>query len=228
MLIGLTGTFGSGKSSVLKLFRKEGAVTVSADQIVHSLLRRKTVQEAVKNIFGRAVLKQGQVDRPALAKIVFTDKEKRRKLEKLLHPMVQEKIRNTARKFSRQEKPVVVEVPLLFESGFVEPFDCIICVSAKPEVIRVRMQKKGITATEVEKRSSSQWKISEKEKWSDIIIENNESRAKTEQQVRDLIHKLKLVFKSTVADYRKTRKGIPRKHGPQTSPNSGEKNEDTE
>jgi dephospho-CoA kinase len=72
MLIGLTGTFGSGKSSVLRLFRKEGAVTISADQIVHSLLRQKTVKEAVKNIFGAAVLKKGQVNRPALAKIVFT------------------------------------------------------------------------------------------------------------------------------------------------------------
>ena len=191
MLIGLTGTFGSGKSSVLRLFRKEGAVTISADQIVHSLLRRKTVKEAVKTIFGPAILKQGQVNRPALAKIVFTDKEKRRKLEKLLHPMVKEKILNNARKFSRQKNPVVVEVPLLFESGFLEPFDYIVCVSAKPEVIRIRMQKKGITATEVESRSSSQWKISKKEKRSDAIIENSESRAKTEQQVRALMYRLK-------------------------------------
>ena len=191
MLIGLTGTFGSGKSSVLKLFQKEGAVTISADQIVHSLLRRRTVKEAVKNIFGPTVLKQGQVNRPALAKIVFTDKEKRRKLEKLLHPMVKEKILTDARKFSRQKKPVVVEVPLLFESGFLKPFDYIVCVSAKPEVIRFRMQKKGITATDVENRSSSQWQISEKEKRSDAIIENSESRAKTEKQVRVLMHKLR-------------------------------------
>ena len=191
MLIGLTGTFGSGKSSVLRLFRKEGAFTISADQIVHSLLRRKTVKEMVRTIFGPAVLKKGQVNRPTLAKIVFTDKEKRRKLEKLLHPMVREKILNHARKFSRQKKSVVVEVPLLFESGFRKPFDYIVCVSAKPEVIRIRMQKKGITAAEVEKRSSSQWNISEKEKRSDAIIENNESRAKTEQQVSALMYKLR-------------------------------------
>lgn len=190
MLIGLTGTFGSGKSSVLRLFRKEGAVTISADQIVHSLLRRKTVKEAVKNIFGPAVLKKGQVNRPALAKIVFTDKEKRRKLEKLLHPMVKEKILTDAQIFSRRKKTVVVEVPLLFESGFLEPFDYIVCVSAKPEVLRIRMQKKGITATEVENRSSSQWQISEKEKRSDAIIENSESRAKTEKQVSALLYKL--------------------------------------
>lgn len=190
MLIGLTGTFGSGKSSVLRLFRKEGAVTISADQIVHSLLRRKTVKEAVKNIFGPAVLKKGQVNRPALAKIVFTDKEKRRKLEKLLHPMVKEKILTDAQIFSRRKKPVVVEVPLLFESGFLEPFDYIVCVSAKPEVLRIRMQKKGITAAEVENRSSSQWQISEKEKRSDAIIENSESRAKTEKQVSALLYKL--------------------------------------
>ncbi|MFH2069235.1 MAG: dephospho-CoA kinase [Candidatus Omnitrophota bacterium] len=191
MLIGLTGTFGSGKSSVLRLFRKEGAVTISADQIVHYLLLRKTVREMVKTMFGPTVLKQGQINRPALAKIVFTDKKKRRKLEKLLHPMVKEKIRNSARKFSRQKKPVVVEVPLLFESDFREPFDCIVCVSAKPEVIRIRMQKKGITADEVENRSSNQWPISKKEKRSNAIIENSESRAKTAKQVRTLLHKLK-------------------------------------
>ena len=191
MFIGLTGTFGSGKSSVLKIFRKEGSFTISADQIVHSLLRRKTVKGMVRTIFGPAVLKKGQVNRPALAKIVFTDKEKRRKLEKLLHPKVKEKILDIARNFSRQKKLVVIEVPLLFESGFRELFDYIVCVSAKPEVIRTRMQKKGITTAEVEKRSSCQWGISEKEKRSDAIIENNESRAKTEQQVKALMYKLK-------------------------------------
>ena len=191
MLIGLTGTFGSGKSSVLRLFRKEGASTVSADRIVHSLLRCKTVKEAVKNIFGPAVLKKGQVNRTALAKIVFADKEKRRQLEELLHPIVKEQILKDAKRISRQKKPVVAEVPLLFESGFLEPFDYIICVSAKPEVIRIRMQKKGITAAEVENRSSSQWKVSEKEKRSDAIIENSESRAKTEKQVRALMDRLK-------------------------------------
>ena len=191
MLIGLTGTFGSGKSSVLKLFRKEGAVTISADQIVHSLLRRKIVKEKVKNIFGPSVLKKGRVNRPALARIVFADKEKRRKLEKLLHPMVKERIRDHARKISRQARPVVVEVPLLFESGFQKPFDYIVCVSAKPEMIRVRMRKKGITAAAVEKRSSSQWPILKKEKRSDAVIENSASRKKTAKQVRALLRSLR-------------------------------------
>ena len=202
MLIGLTGAFGSGKSSVLRLFRKEGAVTISADQIVHSLLRRKTVQEAIKNIFGPAVFKPGRVNRPKLAKIVFTDKEKRRKLEKLLHPMVQEKILKNARIFSRQKKLVVVEVPLLFESNFTEPFDYIVCVSARPEIIRTRMQKKSITAAEVENRSSNQWPISAKEEQSDVIIENNESRAKTEQQVSALMY----LLKKNTTEARKKRK----------------------
>jgi dephospho-CoA kinase len=191
MVIGLTGTFGSGKSSVLRLFRKEGVITLSADQIVHSLLRRKTVREAVKNIFGPAVLKKDRVNRPALAKIIFSDKEKRRKLEKLLHPMVKERIRDNAQKLSRQKRPVVVEAPLLFESDFRKPFDYIVCVSAKPEIIRTRMRKKGITAAAVEKRSSSQWTISKKEKWSDAVIENSGSRANTRQQVKSLLCILK-------------------------------------
>ncbi|MFA5393767.1 MAG: dephospho-CoA kinase [Candidatus Ratteibacteria bacterium] len=190
MLIGLTGTFGSGKSSVLRLFRKKGAVTISADQIVHSLLRRKTVKDSVRNIFGPAVFRKTQINRPALAKFVFTDIKKRRKLEKLLHPIVKEQILKNAKKKSRPEKPVVVEVPLLFESGFLEPFDYIVCVSAKPEVIQTRMRKKGITAAEVENRFRSQWPISKKEKRSDAIIENNESRAQTEKQVNALLHKL--------------------------------------
>ena len=192
MLIGLTGTFGSGKSSVLKLFRKEGAVTISADQIVHSLLRRKTVRGKVESIFGPAVLKAGRVNRPALAKIVFADKKKRRKLEKLLHPMVKEKILDDARKSARRKEPVVVEVPLLFESGFREPFDYIVCVSANPEIILVRMRKKGITAAEIEKRSSSQWPISEKKKQSDAVIENSESRKETGEQVKALMSRFKI------------------------------------
>jgi len=85
----------------------------------------------------------------------------------------------------------VVEAPLLFESGFREPFDYIVCVSAKPEIIRLRMRKKGITAAEIEKRSSSQWPLSEKEKRSDAIIENSESRAKTKKQVKALMCILK-------------------------------------
>ncbi|MCX5642562.1 MAG: dephospho-CoA kinase [Candidatus Omnitrophica bacterium] len=194
MLIGLTGTFGSGKSSVLRLFQKEGAVTISADQIVHSLLRQKTVKEAVENIFGPAVLRKGRVNRPALAKIVFTNKEKRRKLEKLLHPMVREKIRE----FSRTKNLVVAEVPLLFESGFRKDFDYIVCVCANPEVIRFRMQKKKVAAGEVKRRSSIQWTIAEKEKQSDAIIDNNESREKTKQQVRALIRRLEIISKRVV------------------------------
>lgn len=191
MLIGLTGTFGSGKSSVLRFFRKEGAIIISADQIVHSLLRCKNVKNALKNIFGPVILKEGKINRPALAKIVFTDQKKRRKLEKILHPLVKEKILNSARKFSRQKKMVVAEVPLLFESGFADPFDYIVCVSAKPEVIRTRMQKKGVTAAEVENRSANQWTMLKKEKRSDAVIENSESRVKTEKQVRALMRKIR-------------------------------------
>jgi dephospho-CoA kinase len=207
MLIGLTGSFGSGKSFVLGLFRKEGAVTVSADRIVHSLLRRKTVKETVKTVFGPTVLKEGKINRPALAKIIFRDKKNRRKLEKIIHPLVKEKILKDGGKFSRQNKLVVAEVPLLFESGFSEPFDYIVCVSARPEIIQNRMREKGVAPTEIRRRLSGQWKISEKEKRSDAMIDNSESRAETKRQVEALIKSLRRACSAT----RQSKTGVLRR-----------------
>ncbi len=194
MTIGVTGIFGSGKSTVLNYFQKEGAITVSADAIVHDLLRQKRIKEAVKSLFGKRVFNHGRIDRKVLGKIVFEDKRKRMQLEKIFHPLVLKRI-EVERKKSGKDKIFVVEVPLLFESAisqaFEQVFDYIVCVSARMGVIKKRLEKKGISENEILKRWANQWALSEKEKRSDFIIDNDSSRAETKKQVCHLIKILK-------------------------------------
>ncbi|MFH0796656.1 MAG: dephospho-CoA kinase [Candidatus Omnitrophota bacterium] len=205
MVIGLTGIFGSGKSAVLRFFRRRGASTISADSLVHVLLRQENVKQKITAGFGPGILNKGKIDRPALAKIVFRNNAKRKILERILHPLVKARIK---KKIESRENPpqspyldgrgpafckggrrgirkklVVVEVPLLFESGFTDLFDYTICVSAPAGTIRERMQKKGFSEAEIEQRWAIQWRLSEKEKKSDSVIDNSGSLFNTKKQV---------------------------------------------
>ena len=183
MVIGLTGVFGSGKSAVRRFFRQRGAVAISADSLVHALLRQENVKQKITAKFGPGVLKKGEIDRTALAKIVFRNDAKRKTLEQILHPLVKAQIRKKVRALLPLGKLVVVEVPLLFESGFTDFFDYIVCVSAPLKIIHKRMRKKGFSEAEIEQRWAIQWRLSEKEKKSDLVIDNSGSLFNTKKQV---------------------------------------------
>jgi dephospho-CoA kinase len=136
--VGLTGGIGAGKSTALDLFADLGAMTLSADTLVHDFYRRPVVAERVARHFGSAVLDEsGVVERTRLAGEVHGRPEELRWLQTLVHPLVTEEIERTIESASAGTV-LVCEVPLLFESGYERLFDLVITVEAGAEVRRLR------------------------------------------------------------------------------------------
>ena len=172
--IGLTGGIGSGKSLVLKLLAKRGVPVLQTDIIGHQLLRKRSFARELTSKFGKSILNgKGQVDRPQLARIVFSDPRKRNTLNGLSHPLVRQEV---ARWIQSQEKKgrsmVVVEVPLLFERGYFRSFDRVLSVSAPRLVRQKRLLKRGWNSKEILRREKFQWSQNRKNKAADWVIFN--------------------------------------------------------
>jgi dephospho-CoA kinase len=142
--VAITGGIGAGKSEALKAFARHGAATVSSDEIVHHLLRRPDVRDAVVARMGHGVVSPaGEIDRGALATVVFNDREAVNWLEELLHPLVSAEYLQWREQLA--ELPVaprvsVTEVPLLYETGSDARFDKVVVVTAPSKLRRARSE----------------------------------------------------------------------------------------
>jgi dephospho-CoA kinase len=135
LAVAITGGIGAGKSEALKAFARHGAATISSDEIVHRLLREDTqVKDAIAERFGAAILDgNGEVDRRAVGRIVFADRDELTWLEQLLHPrVIAEYLRWREQLAALPEPPAlcVTEVPLLYETGGEKRFDAVVAVTA--------------------------------------------------------------------------------------------------
>lgn len=177
--IGLTGGFGTGKSSVLKLFKKLGAHTVDSDKLVANILKRPVIINKLAKILGKEVsLKRNGrlvLKKKRVADIIFSDPEKRKAVEKIIHPEVLKEIKAVTKMIYSKEKEatIVVEVPLLFETGFDKYFDKTIVVYCNKETAINRLMKKGFSREEALKRIHAQMPISKKRKLADYSINNS-------------------------------------------------------
>lgn len=184
VVLGITGTFGSGKSFVAKTFKELGAIVIDADKIVHTLLKSKDAPLAlqIKRNFGTT-------DRRKLGRIVFANQKKRRQLEKIIHPEVIDRIK---KRVSNVKSPLVaIEAPLLFEADAGGLVDKILVVSAKKNLILKRMLSRGkFKKVEILKRMESQIPLREKEGRADLIINNNGTKEETRKQVKRIYKKL--------------------------------------
>ncbi|MDX6475323.1 MAG: dephospho-CoA kinase [Gaiellaceae bacterium] len=142
--VAITGGIGAGKSEALKAFARNGAATVSSDEIVHHLLRRPDVRDAVVARMGNGVVSpEGEIDRGALATVVFNDREALGWLEELLHPLVSAeylKWREQLARLPEAPRVCVTEVPLLYETGGDARFDKVVVVTAPSKLRRARSQ----------------------------------------------------------------------------------------
>ena len=140
--VGLTGGIASGKSTVSALLRDHGAVVVDADRLAREVVAPGTPGlAAVVEVFGADVLTpDGELDRPAVAEIVFTDEAARRRLEQIVHPLVHEAGRELE-EAAPDGVLVVHDVPLLVESGRTEEFDAVVVVDCPEELQVERMQR---------------------------------------------------------------------------------------
>src|SRR3954470_18992144 len=135
--VGLTGGIAAGKSEALAALERLGAATLSSDAVVHELLTSGEIRDALIERFGDEVAPGGEIDRAAVAEVVFGDDEQRGWLEGLLWPRVGERIMSWREEQDRADprpRAAVVEVPLLFEAGMEAAFDKTIAVVADESV----------------------------------------------------------------------------------------------
>ena len=140
--VAITGGIGAGKSEALRAFARHGAATVSSDEIVHHLLRRDDVRAAVVARMGNGVVApNGNIDRGALATVVFNDREALVWLEELLHPLVAAEYlrwREALADLPTAPAVAVTEVPLLYETGGDARFDKVVLITAPEKLRRMR------------------------------------------------------------------------------------------
>jgi dephospho-CoA kinase len=190
MILGLTGGFGCGKSTAAKLFAERGYRHIDSDGVVRErVLPSEPVTSALRQRFGEKVFAaDGQVNRPALAEIVFSDDSQRLWLEELTHPM----FFDMARTMLRTEPSVnwVVEVPLLFEKSLENWFDYTVCVACDPSSQLARLEQRGLDLALAGQRISKQLPLARKIELSDFVLWNDGSTGFLKEQVDRIINSL--------------------------------------
>ena len=187
--VAVTGGIGAGKSELLHAFERQGAAVVSSDDIVHTLLRQDPdVKRAVAERFGEEVLRaDGEIDRGAVARIVFSSKRQLKWLEELLHPLVVATYMRWREQIAELDDPpaaCVTEVPLLYEVGGETRFDKVVAVTASPEV---RASRKVLST---DRRGSRLIPDEEKLRRADFAYVNDGSREELEAFAADVMKRL--------------------------------------
>lgn len=173
LVVGLTGGIGSGKSLVGQYFAALGAKVMDADELSRKVIERGSVGfDQVIAAFGDSILRDGDIDRRALAEKVFGDIFERAKLEAIVHPLVRDAFEAAAKEL-RGNEILVYEIPLLVETGAATRFDFIITVESELPVRSERLKRKGMLASEIEARLRAQATPEERMSVAGYVIAND-------------------------------------------------------
>jgi len=195
--VGLTGNYGMGKSSATKMFKDLGAVTIDSDDIVASLLNEESIKGQIMGLLGvEAVDEYGNLDKKYIADKIFNNKELRRNIEVILHPLVFMKVNSLIAKLRAKNRIIIIEVPLLFEGGYQGHFNKTITVFADRKSALSRLRKSGVSRKDALLRLQNQMDIRSKKRLADYCINNSGTRRQTEAQVRK-------IFQLLIAENRK-------------------------
>ena len=187
VVVGLTGSFGSGKSTVAKIFKRLGArKVIDCDRLAHEVFGpNHPIGKKIKTLFGE---KGGRLNRKSIARAVFSDPRKRRQLEALVHPYVYKRIREELGKI--RGGIVILEVPLLFETGFDEWCDATVSISAPRQAVLDRLRARGFGTAEVGARLKAQLSSREKMRRAHFHIWNSGSKQQLMKRTKSLWEKL--------------------------------------
>ena len=173
LIVALTGGIGAGKSLAAQYFSELGARVVDADQLARIAVERGSAGfDDVITRFGEAIMRDGDIDRKALAEIIFSDAKAKEDLEAIIHPRVRELFLEVVSDLQPDEI-LIYEIPLLVETGARANFDLVITVEADLEVRKERLRKRGMFISEIERRISQQASREEREDAADFVIINN-------------------------------------------------------
>ncbi len=192
-LIGLTGSIGMGKTQTAALFEQEGVPRYDADAAVHALYEvGGAAVEPIGEMFPEAV-RDGAVDRAVLGQIVLKDSAKLAALEKAVHPLAgATQVDFLSAQIAAGATHVLLDIPLLFETGGHEFVDCVVVVSAPPEIQRARvLARPGMTEEKFEDILTKQVADSDKRAAADFIVDSSVSVADAHRQVKEILAELR-------------------------------------
>jgi dephospho-CoA kinase len=193
--VGLTGGIASGKSTVTAFLRDRDCQVLDADSLTHELLEpgQDAYSEVVRE-FGEGILAPGgAVDRKKLGTIVFSDAEKRARLNHILHPRIQDIVAKWFAALNRPGGPDLAfeDAALILESGARKNFDRVVVCWCRPEQQMARLRERGLSVEDAQRRIAAQMPIDEKRRLADEVIDCSGSIDETEREVERVLVKLK-------------------------------------
>jgi dephospho-CoA kinase len=202
LIVGLTGGVASGKTTVSRVLKEEGAYIIDADQMARELVRPHTpAWRKLVRAFGKDILREdGSLHRKKLADKVFTNLRQRKLLNQILHPRIRKEMERRAKEIGQKdpEAVVVIDAPLLVELGDHRKMDKLIVVtSTQTQQIERLKERDGISSEEALRIFSSQMPVEDKVKLADFVIRNEGSLQETKKKTREVYKELKKVVVQT-------------------------------
>ncbi len=188
-VIGITGGIASGKSTIAEMLESLGANLIDADKICHELINNKDITHEITKRWGSHIQdNHGNIKRNALAEIVFTDRKEVSALNSIIHPKAIKRIKSNIAKLRVEAatKAIVLDAALLVESNLVDICDVVLFVNTEKDRCKTRVQNtRKWPLDEIAKREKFQGLLPQKREISDVIINNNDSKEDTLNQVKD-------------------------------------------
>ncbi len=193
-IIGISGGIGAGKSAVAQAFGALGGLVISSDELNREVLSRPEVARTLRSWWGDGVVGvDGKVDRGALARLVFEDAEKKRRLESLVHPLIARRRADIIRASAGDPKvkAIILDSPLLFESSLDRECDAVVFVEASETRRAERLRKqRGWSLRELRLRERWQLPLAEKRSRCQYVIRNEGTRAQLHTQVKNVFERI--------------------------------------
>jgi dephospho-CoA kinase len=199
LVVGLTGGIASGKTTVARMFKEMGALVIDADAISREIMVPQTdCWKRVVSHFGASILRRDHaIDRKKLAAQIFAYPEKRRLLNRIVHPCIQKRIKELIALIGTAdpEALVIIDAALLVETGMYRDYDKLVVVAADENVQLARLVSRNhLSVKDARSRIRAQLPLERKKKVADFVINNQGSRVRTRTQTRALMHELRALL----------------------------------
>ena len=194
MILGITGSIGSGKTTAARIFGKHHFNRIDADEIGHELMKEnKELKNRLVKIFGNGILdKNSNIDRKKLGGIVFNDKNELKKLNLIMHPLIINEIKNKIKKIQKgcgDDAKIIIDAPLLIETGLKDCVDMVIVIKSSKKNSIKRLNKK-YPKEMIKRILNAQMPLKDKLKHADFVVDNEGDLRHLEIEVKDIIKKV--------------------------------------
>lgn len=191
MIIGITGSIATGKSTLSKYLKELGFIVINTDELAHQVLTFPHIIEKIEILINKDVVEGGIIDRKRLGNIVFKDSDKLSILNEITHPEI---FKLTKKFIEKQQGVIFIEIPLLFETNFKELVDKTLVIYAdKKEQIKRLIERNNLTENEAVNLINKQMSLQEKIKLADYVIDNSTTISEMKTRVLNLLKKENLL-----------------------------------